>query len=132
MGTISIEGLTDGQMERIADTTSDPSSNAEYDREWGNTVLLNAIQHLRDEYREVGNEEVFCQLLPLWRGTGSQETYERVALHLGMQINAVRVAVSRLRRRLLQHLQEEIAPTVDGPREAEQELKHLFQVIASN
>jgi hypothetical protein len=43
---------------------------------------------------------------------------------------AVKSAVHRLRGRYRQVLREEIAQTVAGPGEVEEELRHLFAVLA--
>jgi RNA polymerase sigma-70 factor (ECF subfamily) len=42
----------------------------------------------------------------------------------------VKVAVHRLRQRYRELLRDEIAQTVSGPAEVEEELRHLFSVLA--
>jgi hypothetical protein len=48
---------------------------------------------------------------------------------LGMSEGAVKVAAHRLRLRYRELLREEIANTVTGPGEVEEELRHLFAAL---
>jgi RNA polymerase sigma-70 factor (ECF subfamily) len=56
-------------------------------------------------------------------------------LELGRQLNlsegAVKVAAHRLRKRYRELLREEIAQTVSGPAEVEDELRNLFAALGS-
>ena len=56
--------------------------------------------------------------------------YRDIASALGMTEGAARVAVHRLRRRFRDLLREEIAHTVDGDAEVEEELRFLRQTLA--
>jgi len=47
-----------------------------------------------------------------------------------MTEGAVKVAVHRLRQRYRQLLREEIANTVESPGEVDEEMHHLFAVLA--
>ena len=57
------------------------------------------------------------------------ESYATTAARLGMSEGAVKVAVHRLRRRYRELLQEEIAHTVAGPEEIEEEIRYLFTCL---
>jgi RNA polymerase sigma-70 factor (ECF subfamily) len=48
-----------------------------------------------------------------------------------MKEDAVKQAVHRMRRRYRELFREEIAQTVAGPGEVEQELKHLFALLST-
>jgi RNA polymerase sigma-70 factor (ECF subfamily) len=58
------------------------------------------------------------------------QPYAELALKLGLSESAVKVAVHRLRKRYRELIREEIANTLDDPREVEGELRYLFQVLA--
>jgi hypothetical protein len=53
-----------------------------------------------------------------------------LAAKLGMSEGAIKSAVHRLRQRYRQLLREEIGNTVATPGEVEEELRHLFAVLA--
>ena len=63
---------------------------------------------------------------------GNRETqpYAALASKLGMTEGAVKMAVCRLRERYRECLKEEIAQTVASPAEVDEELRHLFRVLA--
>ena len=48
-----------------------------------------------------------------------------------MSEGAVKVAAHRLRQRYRELLREEIANTVAGPEEVEEELRHLFAALSA-
>ncbi len=52
-----------------------------------------------------------------------------LALNLGMNESAVKVAVHRLRKRYRELIRAEIANTLDHSHDVEEELQHLFQVL---
>jgi RNA polymerase sigma-70 factor (ECF subfamily) len=52
-----------------------------------------------------------------------------LAKKLGVSEGAVKSAVHRLRQRYRQLLRDEIAHTVAGPAEVEEELRHLITVL---
>ena len=58
-------------------------------------------------------------------------SYCELAEELGMTEGAVKVAVHRMRRRYRDLLKEEIAQTVSGPEELEDELRDLRAALAS-
>jgi RNA polymerase sigma-70 factor (ECF subfamily) len=53
-----------------------------------------------------------------------------MAARLGTSEGAVKVAVHRLRQQYRQVLRAEIAETVSGPEEVEDELRNLFAALA--
>ena len=56
--------------------------------------------------------------------------YAEAGTRLGLSEGALRVAVHRLRQRYRDVLRAEIADTVSGPEAVEEELRHLFRVLA--
>ena len=56
--------------------------------------------------------------------------YAEAGARLGLSEGALRVAVHRLRQRYRELLRAEVADTVSGPEEVEEELRYLFRVLA--
>jgi hypothetical protein len=57
-------------------------------------------------------------------------SYAQLGAPLGLKEDAVKQAVHRMRRRYRELFREEIAQTVAGPDEVDDELKHLFAVLS--
>jgi len=64
-------------------------------------------------------------------GGREAQPYAELAGQLGMNEGAVKVAVHRLRKRYRHLLRAEIAQTTAGTEDVEDELRHLFAVLAS-
>jgi RNA polymerase sigma-70 factor (ECF subfamily) len=58
-------------------------------------------------------------------------SYARLGVGLGLTEDAVKQAVHRMRRRYRELFREEIAQTVAGPGEVEDELNHIFAVLST-
>jgi RNA polymerase sigma-70 factor (ECF subfamily) len=63
-------------------------------------------------------------------GDRSSQPYAELAVKLGISEGTVKSAVHRLRQRYRQLLRDEIAQTVAAPGEVDEELRHLFAVLA--
>jgi len=97
---------------------------------WALTLLDQVMDRLRADYSRQDKAELFEKLKPCLLGERAAQPYGRLALKLGMTAGSVKVAVHRLRQRYRQLLREEIAHTVASPEEIEEELRHLFAVLA--
>jgi DNA-binding transcriptional regulator LsrR (DeoR family) len=64
-------------------------------------------------------------------GDHSGVAYAELAPHLGLSEAALTMSVQRLRRRYRELVREEIAHTVSGPAEIDEEMRHLFQVLSA-
>jgi hypothetical protein len=85
---------------------------------------------LEQEFREAGKAELFQRLRGfLVAGTG-EESYAEVGARLGLSGEAVRKTLQRMRHRYYELFREEVAHTVAGPAEVEEELRYLYAVIA--
>lgn len=101
-----------------------------FEKHWALTLLESVLSRLRQNY--VRNEQgpLFETLEPCLVGSREAQPYAALALQLGMNEGAVKMAVSRLRERYRVCLREEIAQTVASPAEVEEELRHLFRVLS--
>lgn len=95
-----------------------------FDRRWAHAVLDAALGELEREYEEKGKADLFRELSPFL--TGNDEGYRGPAERLGMQENAVGVAVYRLRKKFAETMRRLVLATVDDPGEVEAELRHLM------
>ena len=101
-----------------------------FDRRWALTLLEEVLRRLGDEYRQEGRAELFTALHPCLVGERTGQPYAELATKLGVSEGTVKAAVHRLRQRYRQLLRDEIAQTVAGPDEVDEELHHLFTVLA--
>lgn len=102
-----------------------------FERRWALTLLTQALARLRDEYAAAGKLPLLERLQPYLGGGDDTASYRDLAGDLGMSEGAVKVAVYRLRRRCRDILREEIAQTVAGPEEVDEELRDLFDALGS-
>jgi RNA polymerase sigma factor (sigma-70 family) len=101
-----------------------------FEKQWAVALLESVLGRMRADYAGAGKREQFEVLEPCLVGDREGHPYAALGEKLGMSEGAVRVAVSRLRERYRQYLREEISQTVASPAEVEEELRHLFRVLA--
>jgi RNA polymerase sigma factor (sigma-70 family) len=99
-----------------------------YERRWALTLIDAAMARLRDEYEARGRGDLFAELAGLISGE-RDEAYAGVAGRLGMSEGAVKVAVHRLRKRCRELLRDEVAQTVAGEADVDDELRHLLDAV---
>jgi RNA polymerase sigma factor (sigma-70 family) len=101
-----------------------------YQRRWALTLLEQTLAKLRDEFVESGKLELFECLKPYMGGDDRNVPYRQIGAEVGKSEGAIKVAVHRLRQRCRELLRAEIAHTVAGPQEIEDELRDLFDAVA--
>ncbi len=99
-----------------------------FEQQWALTLLDQVLSRLQAEMTAAGKAALFEAMKGHLTG-GGDESYAATAARLGMSAGAVKVAVHRLRRRYRDILQEEIAHTVAGPEEVEEEIRYLFTCL---
>ena len=102
-----------------------------YERAWAIALLDKVLGRLREETAAAGQATRFEHLKAVLLGERPSLSYAELALKLGTTEPALKMAVQRLRRRYAELLREEIAHTVRGPEEVEDELRHLRAVLSS-
>lgn len=100
-----------------------------YERDWAVALLERVMELLRAELVAVGKADQFDKLKDFLIGERDGRTYEEVAATLGTTSAAAKMAASRMRRRYRRLLREEIAQTVAGPAEVDQEIRDLFETL---
>ena len=110
-----------------ADTRT-PEQAFEY--RWAVALLDEVVKQLEAEFREQGQAATFATLKPCLVGERASQPYAELAVRLGIEEGAVKVAVHRLRLRYRELLRAEIANTVASTEEVDAEMRHLFNVLA--
>jgi len=101
-----------------------------FEYRWAVTLLERVFDRLQREYVTEGKAVLFAELKGCLTQARAAVPYAEAGVRLGMSEGTLRVAVHRLRQRYRELLRLEIADTVDGPAEVEEELRYLFQVLA--
>ena len=122
----------DNAETRYGQESADPVTPEQcFERRWALALLDEVLNRLRQEQVAAGAGALFDTLKPCLAGTRQAQPYAALALELGMTEGAVKVAVHRLRHRYRQLLREEIANTVTSTQEVDEEMHHLFAVLAA-
>ncbi len=100
-----------------------------YDQQWAVTLLGQIMQRLESEFDGDGKAEQFEELKGFIIGDHAGTTYADVAERLNMTVAAAKMAGSRMRQRYRELLREEIAQTVAGPDEIDNEIRNLFATL---
>lgn len=101
-----------------------------FERRWALTVLERALGRLRNEQTEAGRGREFQRLEGFLTGHETRSRYGDVAAELSSSEGAIKTSVHRLRQRFGQLLRGEIAETVSGPDEVNDEVKYLLGVVS--
>lgn len=100
-----------------------------FERRWAITLLGHAVERLGTEMARAGKGRLFDRLRPALLADGSAAPYSEISEDLGMTENAVKMAAHRVRRRFRELVREEVARTVAGPEEVDDEIRDLFAAL---
>jgi RNA polymerase sigma-70 factor (ECF subfamily) len=107
------------------------SPDAAFDRQWALTVVAHALKALQSECVAEGRADFFELVKPWLTGDAARGDQAALAANRGMNANALKVAVHRLKRRFRQLLKAEVAGTLDEPGMIEAEMRSLFAALGS-
>lgn len=113
---------------QIADASVD-APDAAFDRQWALTVLARAMGRLESEMRVEGKSDHFDALKPWLTAEADATPQSEAAAKLGMSVEAVKVAIHRLRKRFREAVKEEIAQTVGQAGDVREELDALMRAL---
>jgi RNA polymerase sigma-70 factor (ECF subfamily) len=99
-------------------------------RQWALTVLKQTMIALESECEARDKGALFREVKNLLSGERDGVAYAEIAGRVKMTEGAVRVAVHRLRQRYGELLRREIAQTVGGPEEVEEEMRYLLSALS--
>ena len=103
-----------------------------FEQNWALALLETVYQRLQREYETEGKTTLFNELKSCLTGARNSVPYSQLAKRLGLSENTVKVNVHRLRRRYRELLRAEVAHTVNGPDEIEEELRCLFRALSTS
>ena len=101
-----------------------------YERRWAEALLDHIVERLHDEYVRDGKQQQF-DVLKFAITAGEAVSHQEAAAKLVVSENAVAVAIHRLRKRYRHLLRAEIAETVDGPDEVDEEIRRLMETLGT-
>src|SRR5262245_45155176 len=102
-----------------------------FDVRWAATVVERALRRLGDECEKHGRRHVFDALSSCLAAEREDMSYATFARTLGIQETAVKGLVHRLRERYRTLLREEVAETVGGENEIDDELRYLCAALSA-
>ena len=105
------------------------SPDAAFDRQWALTTLDHALQALRKECVAEDRAQLFELLLPQLTGDADHGDQVALADSLGMNINSLKSAVLRLKRRFRALVKAEVAATLEDERAVAEEMASLFAAL---
>ena len=105
------------------------SADQIYERRWALDLLDTVRKHLRDEYVRAEKRDRFELLADFLPGEKTGVSYAEIGPKLGLNENAVKQEVHRMKKRFGELLRAEIAHTVGHPDEVDEEIRYLIDVV---
>lgn len=103
-----------------------------YDQAWALGILARSLSALEEDYRKKERGALFSHLRGFLPGAGGgQPSYAETAADLGITEASLKSEIHRVRHRLREFLQREIAATVAAPMEVDEEIAYLGRVLRS-
>jgi RNA polymerase sigma-70 factor (ECF subfamily) len=102
-----------------------------FDRRWAMMILETVLARLQAEQAESGAAPRFEILRSSLLGEPTAETYHELASRFAVTESTVKSWVHRLRLRYRELLREEVARTVAGPVEVQDELRHVLRALVA-
>jgi RNA polymerase sigma factor (sigma-70 family) len=118
---------TENHYLQIPTSTLTPSQV--FDQQCAMAILSQAVNRLREEFFADGKAELFEQTKVFLTGEKHAASYPELAAKLGTTVAALKMAVSRMRRRYLELLREEIAKTVSDRESVDEELRAIIAAL---
>ena len=101
-----------------------------YERRWVTTLFDKVLARLEQEFRDAEKGPLFAALKSSLLAEPDGPSYAGLRAQMGLTESAVKQTVHRMRRRYRELFREEIAQTVAGPDEVDDELNHIFAVLS--
>lgn len=106
------------------------SPDAAFDRQWALTMLERSLAALRSECESEGRVHFFDVVRPMLTGDAAYGDQGAAAAACAMSLEAFRVAVHRMKKRLRQCVKAEIAGTLDDASGVADEMQVLFDALS--
>lgn len=124
-------GFEKGESRYALEATDTLTPERLFEQQWAITLLAHVLERLRQEYADKGKGRLFDELKQFLSGPSRRASHAAAAESLGMSEGAVKVAAHRLRVRYRELLRQEIAQTVSGPEEIDEEIRSLFSLLGA-
>ena len=121
---------TEAESRYHMEPRDDRTPEKAYERQWARTVIQRAYDRLERELDDAGKPDHYRLLAPFLSGGLTAQPCEEAAETLGSTVAAIRMAVTRMRRRFGDILREEVSRTVDEEGEVDEEVKHLMSALS--
>jgi DNA-directed RNA polymerase specialized sigma24 family protein len=121
--------LDDPEAMEVKDRRLSP--DAAFERQWALTVLSRGMAALHKECAREGKAALFDAAKPLLTGDAEHGGQEALAAACGVSVPAFRMAASRLRKRLREHVKAEVAGTLEDPAMVQEEIQALFAALGA-
>lgn len=114
---------------QVADTSA-AFSDKQFDREWAFAVMDRSLKAVEADFEKAGKSAHFDALKPWLVGDTDQLSQADAASKLGISTGAVKVTIHRLRKAFRAAVEAEIAETVPGMEDIDEELRYLIDVLS--
>lgn len=121
----------DAEGRYVLEPVDQKTPETNYERIWAETLMSTVLERLRDECNSGGRTERFEALKGFLALDKGEMSFAEAAAKLGVTEAATKSFVRRMRVRYRELFREELAKTVSGPEEIEDELRHLVTVLQS-
>jgi len=102
-----------------------------FERQWALALLRQVTDALAAEFAAEGRAEQFERLKGFLIDEKRTVSWAELAAAMGLTEGALKMSVQRLRQRFGRILREQIARTVAGPEEVEEEIRALLKALSS-
>jgi DNA-directed RNA polymerase specialized sigma24 family protein len=123
--------LEAGEERYLGEPAGTLTAESVFDARWAMTLLAHARKRLRDEYVSQGKQAIVDTLRPFLDPVNSQRlpSYEEIVTELQVSLAGARTLVHRFKKRYSEILREEVARTVSGPEEVDEEIHALCEAL---
>lgn len=125
---VSLDAETADVRWKLA-STSELDPERTFEREYALATLEAALQRLEARCVAEDKTELFAALRPTLVGEPAPESLRELGERLGMSEGAVKAAAHRLRASWRECLRDEVAATLDDPRDADDELRAMLAAL---
>ncbi|HAB17323.1 MAG TPA: sigma-70 family RNA polymerase sigma factor [Verrucomicrobiota bacterium] len=109
--------------------SSEAGPDVQFDCRWAHVILDRVLAVLRREFDVAGQIRRFDTLKTFLVGDRGDLPIARAAERLGMSEGAVKSAIHRLRTRFRELFRDEVAQTISGSADLEDEMRHLIRSL---
>jgi RNA polymerase sigma factor (sigma-70 family) len=131
-GKVNLVSLNEESAEQLylQMTASSLTPEQLFEQQWATTLLRQVLARLQEEFAAAGKGVTFEELKIFLTGEKRAVAHAELAVKLQTTAAALKMAVSRMRRRYGELLRAEIANTVAGADEVDEEMRALFAALS--